>query len=686
MAHLSVQSLPRTEVIKVELLNEPASYTSSLWVLHIDVAREFLRQRKRFPSVVEDPADSPYRCSVCEGFTHSRGNLYIVIEELVTVAESGRCGGCSMIYHALHAEVFQQQIDELSHLWLESSTDNNYPSCFLLADEDGKPVYPWYELFIPKGTVAPWKGIPIRPTKSGSTSSQQALSWARGKIHHCQTQHKTCSAGFASQLPARILDIRNMKLGEGQRDGFVKLYSPEKEVAPYVCLSHCWGTNQPLRTTRDNVDEFHHSISWVTLPKTFQDAVLVTAELVQDDENDWRVESAKMASIYQGSVVTLAASASVDSAGGLFYNCSSQDVDKLIQVGENNKPVFGIRRSAGHRDVLGDDKGKDSSTLLTRAWVFQERLLAPRFLHFGSRELILECAEETTCECGDSIISTFVPTPKLEHRKAMMSLKEDGVIRYWRQIVHEYSKLNLSFPTDRLPALAGLAKQIAGLRSDSYLAGLWEDSLLQDLLWTRSGGPMTPYEESYKPKNALQKFDRRFATITSSKRGVPTWSWARLSGPVDFRKSELLPSSNGVCCSLIEAECVNDGGDAFGRVLSGYICLHGTLVPVTYEIEVTSHIANIDFPNPEKVQETKHLIKNNQSGGVSGVDLDYILYEGFPSLYFLPVIYSANTKSGLVLRKYEGFDQVFERVGIVTYAENIMLEDDLKEKTTVTII
>ncbi|KAL5319094.1 hypothetical protein ACEPPN_014164 [Leptodophora sp. 'Broadleaf-Isolate-01'] len=369
-----------------------------------------------------------------------------------------------------------------------------------------------------------------------------------------------------------------------------------------------------------------------------------------------------MASIYQGSVVTLAASASVDSAGGLFYNCSSQFVDKLIQIGETEF------------DIADQGMGIPRETS------------GPRFLHFGSQELILECAEETACECSDTNIETLAPKPKLKHAKAMTSLKGDGVIRYWRQMVHEYSKLNLSFPTDRLPALAGLARQMAGIRSDRYLAGLWEDSFLQDMLWSRHGGPIIPYEESYKPENALKKFDRRTYTITDSKRGAPTWSWARLRGPVDFRHSKLLPSSKGVCCSLIEAKCVNDGTDIFGRVLSGYIRLHGTLVPVTYEIELTSHIVDIDFPNPERVQDTKRLIKNKQSGGVSEVDLDYILHEGFPSLYFLPVVFSAEAKSGLVLRKYEGFDKVFERVGVVIYAESIVSEDDLKENITFTII
>jgi hypothetical protein len=38
--------------------------------------------------------------------------------------------------------------------------------------------------------------------------------------------------------------------------------------------------------------------------------------------------------------------------------------------------------------------------LLKRAWVFQERLLSPRLLHFSFGELIWECRHVSACECS----------------------------------------------------------------------------------------------------------------------------------------------------------------------------------------------------------------------------------------------------------------------------------------------
>lgn len=39
------------------------------------------------------------------------------------------------------------------------------------------------------------------------------------------------------------------------------------------------------------------------------------------------------------------------------------------------------------------------SPLNDRGWTLQERLLAPRVLHFGTSEMAWECAEKIACEC-----------------------------------------------------------------------------------------------------------------------------------------------------------------------------------------------------------------------------------------------------------------------------------------------
>ncbi|KAI1128579.1 hypothetical protein F5Y10DRAFT_240101 [Nemania abortiva] len=53
----------------------------------------------------------------------------------------------------------------------------------------------------------------------------------------------------------------------------------------------------------------------------------------------------------------------------------------------------------------------------------------------------------------------------------------------WCRMVERYSRLELTYPSDRQPAILGLAKHMASKRQSRYLAGLWEDTLISDLAW-----------------------------------------------------------------------------------------------------------------------------------------------------------------------------------------------------------
>lgn len=52
----------------------------------------------------------------------------------------------------------------------------------------------------------------------------------------------------------------------------------------------------------------------------------------------------------------------------------------------------------------------------------------------------------------------------------------------WRKIVGDYSGLNLVFKKDRLPATSGAARDMQPMRG-RYLAGLWEDTFFDDIIW-----------------------------------------------------------------------------------------------------------------------------------------------------------------------------------------------------------
>lgn len=61
-----------------------------------------------------------------------------------------------------------------------------------------------------------------------------------------------------------------------------------------------------------------------------------------------------------------------------------------------HKRLWDVDNSAAH---LHD------APLLSRAWAFQERLLAPYTLHFHAEELVWECRSGVQCECGTLVNS-----------------------------------------------------------------------------------------------------------------------------------------------------------------------------------------------------------------------------------------------------------------------------------------
>ena len=109
-----------------------------------------------------------------------------------------------------------------------------------------------------------------------------------------------------------------------------------------------------------------------------------------------------MAQIYEGSVITLAATSSDGPNGGLFsqipaYDAYSKAEDLFELTGDIQ--LQGIQYRAKrllHRIPVPTSK---ELPLLTRGWTFQERLLSPRVIHFGKYELIWECLANLDCEC-----------------------------------------------------------------------------------------------------------------------------------------------------------------------------------------------------------------------------------------------------------------------------------------------
>lgn len=347
-------------------------------------------------------------------------------------------------------------------------------------------------------------------------------------------------------------------------------------------------------TTSETLESHMNEISWASIPPTFQDAISITQRLgvqyiwidslciIQDSVEDWESESSKMAEIYRNSHITIAGASSKDSREGLGLNRSRQKGTTLKGTTSSGKPYSirvqwaiqphchidektpkdGIQHPITPTTSAGNDFAGVFGVfpLLTRGWVFQERLLSPRFLQFSKDELLWDCRESMLCECGQR-------PPDLPFNQVTVKSDDGELLPYkWRKIAEFYCSLNLTYPKDKLPALSGLAKQVGGQKGGAtYLAGLWSDSLDLDLVWIPYG-PETPGSDEYI---------------------APSWSWAgvgrRIIYPSLWRAKEDRPSVKvlDVYFAQIHAACTPSSTDPTGKVAGGKLVLKGPLSAIS---------------------------------------------------------------------------------------------------------
>lgn len=331
---------------------------------------------------------------------------------------------------------------------------------------------------------------------------------ARIWLARCTDSHEGCRTNKSHRLPSRLISVR---------PGAVKLVTTITwQTTPrYATLSYCWGKEPFPTLTRDNFDSFLKHIPEEDLPQTFKDAIQATWRLgleyiwidalciiqKEADNRDWKEEAGHMRSVYGGSFVNLAASEAPSVYEGFLYPPKYCGGFAARVTTSNYSAVrsFNINRIYS--------LATDYAHLATRAWTLQERLLPIRTIHFGDMGLFWECRSHVASESIPDGISV---------ESARLLLCPEDRPWPWEEIVRIYSQANLTYNSDRLPALAGIAQRQHEVTGDLYLAGLWRNSLIQQLLW----GCLS---WSTKPRPEWR---------------APTWSWASVDGQIVFPDTE----------------------------------------------------------------------------------------------------------------------------------------------------
>jgi hypothetical protein len=419
------------------------------------------------------------------------------------------------------------------------------------------------------------------------SSPLRSLQHIKNWISECFTEHQECQkqtlqgqdvSGLRG-LPTRLLRVEpteghpKVSLCEGQ--------SLEAST-PYTTLSHCWGGTPIIRLLSELYVKFTQEIAFEDLPKTFQDAVTFTSALgikfiwidslciIQDSEDDWLREALLMSSVYSNSWVNFAATSSKDGRGGLFLPnnplLSRPCLVNASWTGLEAGVYLCLDENAWERRV-------ENGPLNKRAWVLQERLLTPRTVHCAYDQLWWSCAD-TRSSCSEAF-PNGVPM-QMSHSTAglMAALSLSGgndltlSNENWLGIVKDYTKATLTYSSDKLVALAGIAEaatQIIGFPRDSYLAGLWKFDLRVDLLWRMAGSGSRP--ATYR---------------------APSWSWASVDGGVYFHSADKRDvARKNLVATVLEAH-ITPASDPLGPVKGGHLTLQGPLLKINLSDPDTS--------------------------------------------------------------------------------------------------
>lgn len=402
----------------------------------------------------------------------------------------------------------------------------------------------------------------------------------------------------------------------------------------YVCLSYCWGKSEFVMTTTETLESHRRGIAITSLPQTFQDAIRVCQALgvqylwidalciiqKQEDNDDWKKESVQMSDIYRNSYLTIAAVSSNSVHGGCFNR---------PEDGVRNGPV--MMRHIKHFPNNPFSEQNPDFPLLERAWAYQERMLSPRTLYFGRQELLWDCQSHRACECGRALhlrdevrqgaFNAMVSECQRDFPVALQKL--------WRQIVVQYSSLQLSFCADKLPALSGLADDLQRKTGQKYLAGLWRESFIADMCW------YTELEDTGQAETQTWR--------------APTWSWASMDVPITYSQYFYLDGHDigkdfDLHATLLDAQCTLGGPSQTGPVTGGFVDLGCAKIPVSFKagrVHTGSWDLNWYSDGKYKIEEAGEY-------------------------YFIPLITVKRSLEGLVVTPKDKYFQEMVRIGLAS--------------------
>ncbi|KUJ20807.1 HET-domain-containing protein [Mollisia scopiformis] len=369
--------------------------------------------------------------------------------------------------------------------------------------------------------------------------------------------------------------------------------------------------------------------------------------IIQDSKTDWETESQNMGNIYTNAAITLAAAAATSGEGGMLtkgYQPVSNDklnpknwflTDSIgrshVAFAQDNSQS-GIAQAksvlSSCRIKLNSDDEAQSiildpltefsdleenwfrctvlGPLALRGWCLQEKLLSRQILYYGNRQIYWQCASARKAADGEDVPASAarseanignevsdwpdilslrelhqqaVDSGSLEKREAV----EIKIYKTWHNVLFLFINRRLTYDSDRLPGLAGMATLIHELTDDRYVAGFWLKYLPVSLLWTqtksvlREDAPRFIADRYELEKPEWEKKD--------SKHTGPSWSWcsANINDVLDFwadhNEEYRTRFWRQQDVEIVDVNVDLVGENPFGQVKSGELVLKGYTYP-----------------------------------------------------------------------------------------------------------
>ena len=281
---------------------------------------------------------------------------------------------------------------------------------------------------------------------------------------------------------------------------------------------------------------------------------------------------------------------------------------------------------------------------MDRVWCFQERVLARRTVHFTRQQLYWECEQGLFREnlrpevsldryveySIQGIAKSLTGLNNLSSQGNLYELRLER--KAWYEVVQEYASRNITYQSDKLPALSGIVAALQQATGDICLAGIWRSWFLPGLLWQTQDPDFDQY--AYANKKPHRPLDWR----------APSWSFAAIEGVVTYEK---LPSKAEMCAEFQECNLVPKGRNPLGELESGYARIRAPQVTV------------FDLEPKQTINGRKGKVRlRNQTERVVAVYFDLEYYEACDVLMITPSL-------GLAVVPVRSKEHHFVRVGIV---------------------